>query len=62
MLGWSWRFLLLIGLLCIVGVSFSFKHLPRRGKQALLLMALVMGLVQFYNFWWESAKALGLIC
>ena len=62
MLGWSWRFLLLIGLLCVVGVSFSFKHLSRKGKYALLAMALVMGIIQFYNFWWESAKALGLIC
>ena len=62
MIGWVWRFLLLLGLLCIVGVGFAFKHLSVRGKRVLILMAVVMGLIQFYNFWWESAKALGLIC
>jgi len=56
----SWRFQLLLGLLCIVGVGFAFKHLGVCGKRVLILMALVMGLVQFY--WWESAKVLGLIC
>jgi len=62
MIGWIWRFLLLLGLLCVVGVGFAFKHLSVRGKRVLILMAVVMGILQFYNFWWESAKTLGLIC